>query len=97
MVVGSWPIDISDGVIEMGRFIRSSRGGGGSGANAFVRGVIGDRTKGFIIVIEAGFGVDGGGDMGILWPYIAVTGRVEALLMTEQSPSTLIGNEPRVG
>lgn len=61
-------MDISEGVIEMGRCMPSSRGGGGSGENAFVRGVVGDRTKGLRMEIEAGLpGVDRG-VMGALWP-----------------------------
>lgn len=55
VVVGSWPIDISEGVMDTGRFHRSSLGGGGSGAKAFVRGVVGERTKGLRIDIDAGF------------------------------------------
>jgi hypothetical protein len=55
VVVGSWPIDISDGVMEVGRSMPSIRGGGGSGEKAFVRGVIEDKTNGFNKDIEAGF------------------------------------------
>lgn len=68
VVVGSWLMDISDGVSEFGRLMRLSRGGGGSGAKEFVRGVIGDRTNGFIMDIEAGFWFADGGVVGILWP-----------------------------
>ena len=54
--------------METGRFMRSSRGGGWSGANAFVRGVMGDKTKGFIIDIEAGLCCVDCGVMGMLCP-----------------------------
>jgi hypothetical protein len=75
----------------------SRRGGRGSGAKAFVRGVVGERMYGFSNVIEAGLGAMEDGVEAMLWPYIAVTGRMDGLLMMEQSPSILMGNVPRVG
>lgn len=55
MVVGSWPTDISEGVNEIGRFMPSSRGGGGRGEKAFVRGVVGESMYGFRRVMHAAF------------------------------------------
>lgn len=97
VVVGSWPTDISEGVNEIGRFMPSSRGGGGSGENAFVRGVVGESMYGFSRVMHVDFFPVEYGVMGALWLYIAVTGRVDGALMLEQSPSIEMGNEPRVG
>jgi hypothetical protein len=44
VVVGSWVMDISEGVWETGRITPSILGGGGRGEKAFVRGVVGERT-----------------------------------------------------
>lgn len=54
--------------MEIGRFIPSSRGGGGSGEKAFVRGVVGDRTYGLSSVIHAGFCAAACGVTGALCP-----------------------------
>jgi len=68
VVVGSCPTDISDGVMDVGRFMPSSRGGGGSGEKALVRGVVGDSTYGFKTVMQAGFRPVLCGVIGMLCP-----------------------------
>ena len=85
--------------MDMGRpslAMLSRRGGGCRGGKAVPRGEVGERMYGFRIVIEACLRGDCG-VMDMLWPYIAVMGRVDALLIIEQSPSILMGNVPRVG
>ena len=68
VVVASWVTDISEGVIEMGRFMPSIRGGGGSGEKAFARGDEGERMYGLRMVIEAGFRPVLCGVIGMLCP-----------------------------